>query len=291
VKFWQSIAFAETEQLVDICRAAEDLGFEGVCLAEHLVTPATIKSQYPYTGDGTVWWDPTQHWFENWVLAAWLAGQTSRLRFVTGVYILPLRDPFTAAKAIASAAYLSGNRCLLGFGVGWMKDEFELTGQNFHDRGRRTDEMLDVMKKLWSGEMVEYHGEFYDFPPIQMAPAPTAPLPIIGGGQSEPAMRRAARLDGWFGADAYQPDALLPLLDRLQQYRREAGTLDAPYDVLVGLGVPPTVDLLKRLRDRGVTGFINVPWYYQGTPTSTIEWKRDAMKRFAEDLITPLQEA
>jgi probable F420-dependent oxidoreductase len=290
MKFWQSIAFAETDQLAEICGIAEELGYEGVALAEHLVTPAHIRSRYPYSPDGAIWWDPAQHWLDNWVLAAYLAARTTRLRFVTGVYILPLRDPFTAAKAVASAAYLSGNRVILGFGVGWMKDEFELTGQEFRTRGRRTDEMLEVMAKLWSGRMVEHHGEFYDFPPVQMAPAPTERLPVIAGGHSDAALRRAARCDGWFGADAYQPDALPPILAKLRGYRREHGDDAGAFEIIVGLGVPPTVDLLKRLRDDGVTGFVNVPWYYQGMPESTIEWKREAMERCASDLMIPLQE-
>lgn len=288
MKFWQSIAFAETEQLGDICTHAESLGFHGVALAEHLVTPASIESPYPYSPDGSVWWDPTQHWLDNWVLVGHLAALTTTLEFVNGVYILPMRDPFTAAKAIGTAAYLSGDRVRCGVGVGWMKEEFELTGQNFHDRGRRMDEMLDVMAKLFTGDMVEHHGEHYDFDSIQMSPGTNKPVPIIIGGHSDAALRRAARHDGWFGADAYQPDDLLEMLDRLDEHRAAAGSSDRPFDVIVGLGVPPEVDLLERLRDRGVTGFVNVPWYYQGMPTSTIEWKREAMERFATELIEPL---
>jgi probable F420-dependent oxidoreductase len=290
VKFWQSLAFTETDQLHGICACAEELGFEGVGLAEHLVTPQTIHSKYPYTPDGSVWWDPTTHWFDNFVLAGALAARTSRLKFVNSVVILPLRDPATAAKSVATAAYLSENRILLGVGVGWMKEEFELTGQNFHDRGKRMDEMIAVMRKFWTGDMVEHHGQFFDFPPMQMSPAPTAPIPIVIGGHSDAALRRAARNDGWFGADAYQPDELLPLLDKLAAYRRAEGTERAPFEVFVGLGVPPTVDLLRRLRDKGATAFVNVPWYYQGTPTSTLAWKRDAMTRLRDELIAPLSE-
>jgi probable F420-dependent oxidoreductase len=291
MKFWQSIAFAETDQLHGICALAEELGFEGVALAEHLVTPQTINSAYPYTPDGKVWWDPTTHWFDNFVLAGALAARTSRIKFVNSVVILPLRDPATAAKAIATAAYLSDNRIVLGVGVGWMKEEFELTGQNFHDRGKRMDEMIEVMRLLWTGEMVEHHGTFFDFPPMQMSPGPTQRVPIVIGGQSDAALRRAARNDGWFGADAYQPDVLLPLLDKLAGYRREYGRENEPFEILVGLGVPPTVDLLKRLRDRGATAFVNVPWYYQGTPTSTLEWKRAAMEKLRDELMVPLSES
>jgi probable F420-dependent oxidoreductase len=286
VKFWQSLAFAETDQLVDICTHAEALGFEGVALAEHLVSPATITSPYPYSPDGKAWWDPTQHWFDNWVLAAHLAAHTRTLKFINSVFILPLRDPFTAAKSVSSAAYLSGGRCVLGFGVGWMQEEFALTGQDFHTRGRRTDEMLEVMTKLWSGQMVEHHGEFYDFAPLQMAPG--VGVPLVAGGHSDAAMRRAARLDGWFGSEAYEPDALPPILAKLRRFRAEAGKARDPFEVIVGLGVPPTADLLRSLRDQGVTGFVNVPWYYQGTPTSTIEWKRARMDELAESLIAPL---
>jgi probable F420-dependent oxidoreductase len=288
LKFWQSIAFAETEQLSELCLAAEELGFEGVCLAEHLVTPQKLRQ--PSAERGGLWWEPTQHWFENWVLAGWLAAQTTRLRFVTGVYVLPLRDPFTAAKAVSSAAFLSGDRIVFGFGVGWMQEEFDLTGQDYRTRGRRTDEMLEVMAKLWTGDMVEHHGRFYDFEPVQMSPAPNRPIPVICGGDSDAALRRAARLDGWFGADTYQPEVLMPILDTLGRYRAHSERAGQPFEILVGLGVPPTVDLLRRLADRGVTGFVNVPWFYQGTPASSFQWKRAAMERLVEEVMLPLRE-
>ena len=225
------------------------------------------------------------------MLAGALAARTSRIKFVNSVVILPLRDPATAAKAVATAAYLSDNRIVLGVGVGWMKEEFELTGQNFHDRGKRMDEMIEVMRLLWSGEMIEHHGRFFDFPPMQMSPAPTQRVPIVIGGQSDAALRRAARNDGWFGADAYQPDVLLPLLDKLAGYRREYGTENAAVrSARRAWACRRRSILLKRLRDRGATAFVNVPWYYQGTPTSTIEWKRAAMEKLRDELITPLSE-
>jgi len=288
MEFWQAVSFTETDQLIDIAKIAEEVGFAGLGISEHLATPETIGSPYPYTPDGKVWWDPNVHWPEPWALAAVLASHTSTLRFVTNVYILPMHDVFSAAKAVSTAAYISGGRVILGAAVGWMKEEFLLTGQDFHTRGRRTDEMLEVMAALFAGGMVEHHGEFIDFDRVQLAPVPAARVPVYIGGDSEAALRRAARWDGWYGGGPYHPDQVPGFLDRLARARREAGTAERPFGIILGLSVPPDLDTFKRMRDLGVTGLTNVPWYYQGHPTSTIEFKRANMEAFAEQFILPL---
>src|SRR6185503_4496640 len=112
------------------------------------------------------------------------AAVTTRLQFVTGVYILPLRHPLEVAKSVASIALLSGNRVGLGVGAGWMREEFDVLGREFKGRGKRLDEQIEVIRKVWRGGMVEHHGTHYDFPPLQMSPAPTALPPILIGGQS-----------------------------------------------------------------------------------------------------------
>jgi probable F420-dependent oxidoreductase len=288
VEFWQSLAFTETEQLIELAQAAEAVGFTGVGFADHLVTPATITSRYPYTEDGTVWWDPAAHFPEPWMIAAVVASHTSTLRFVSTIYVLPMHELFGAAKSISTAAFLSDNRVILGIGAGWMKDEFLLTGQDFHTRGRRTDEMLAVLAKLFAGGEVEHRGEFYSFPPLTMAPAPTRPVPVYVGGESPAAFSRAARHQGWFGGGPYHPDEVPPLLRRLETHRREAGSDRRPFGVIVGLKTPPDLDVFKRLRDEGVTGIVNIPWYYSEGPTSTVAHKRETLERFAERYIGPL---
>jgi probable F420-dependent oxidoreductase len=288
MEFWQSIAFTETDQLIEIARIAEEVGFTGVGIAEHLVTPQTIRARYPYTEDGHVWWDPNAHFPEPWALVSMLASHTTTLRFVTTIYVLPMHDLFSAAKSISTAAYLSGNRIIAGVAVGWMEDEFRLTGQDFHTRGRRTDEMLAVMARLFEGGMVEHHGEFFDFPPVQMAPVPTAPVPVYIGGEADAALRRAARHDGWFAGGPYSADRVIGYVERIQRFRTEAGTDGRDFGVICGLSTPPDLDTYKRLRDHGVTGITNVPWYYQGVPTSTVAHKRETMERFAEQFIAPL---
>jgi probable F420-dependent oxidoreductase len=287
MEFWQALSFTEPEQLIEIAQIAEEVGFAGVGLAEHIVTPARIESPYPYTDDGAIWWDPEVAWPEPWAMAAVLATHTTSLRIITNIYILQLHDPFTAAKSVSTAAFLSGGRVILGAAVGWMAEEFRLTGQNFHDRGRRTDEMLEVMQRFFAGGMVEHHGQFYDFPPVQMSPAPGR-VPVYIGGDSEAAYRRAARWDGWFGGGPYEPDEVAPKLARIEALRAEQGRT-GDFGAIVGLKVAPDLDVFKRLRDDGVTGICNVPWYYQGTPTSTIEFKRDSLRRFADAFIDPLR--
>jgi probable F420-dependent oxidoreductase len=289
MEFWQALSFTETEQLIGISQAAEQAGFTGVAFADHLVTPETITSRYPYTADGKVWWDPAVHWPEPWMMSAVVASHTTTLRFITSIYVLPMHELFGAAKAISTAAFLSGNRVTLGVGAGWMKDEFLLTGQDFHTRGRRTDEMLAVLAKLFAGGPVEHHGEFFSFPLLTMAPAPSKPVPVYIGGESPAALKRAARHQGWFAGGPYEPDEVLAHLHRLQGYRREAGTHQEPFGVLTGLKTPPDLDTFKRLRDEGVTAIINVPWYYSEGPTSSLDHKRDTLNRFAEQFIEPMR--
>jgi alkanesulfonate monooxygenase SsuD/methylene tetrahydromethanopterin reductase-like flavin-dependent oxidoreductase (luciferase family) len=137
--------------------------------------------------------------------------------------------------------------------------------------------------------MVEYHGEFIDFPRVQMEPAPTEPVPILIGGHSEPALQRAARWDGWFAAGPYAVDELIVHLRRLRAIRTERGTAAAPYQVIAGLWEWPSIDDAKRLAELGVTGLVKIPWYFEGVLTSSIEYKRETMERFAEQYIVPLE--
>jgi probable F420-dependent oxidoreductase len=285
VKFHQSIAFTPLDHIPAVVQAAEELGFEGVGLAHHIITPAQIRSPYPYTDDHHIWWDPAAPFPDCWVLSAAMAMTTQRVKFITSIFILPVHDPFTVAKAVSTAAYLSGNRIGLGVGAGWMKEEFVLTGQDFHNRGARMDEMIDVIAGLNRGEMFEYHGKFYDFEPVQMSPVPSEPVPVYIGGHSAPALRRAARHDGWFGAGPYTPEEVTPILHELRKAREEAGTLDRPYECIVGLTTEPDYDVYRRLEDLGTTAIALVPAHYLGIENPTIDDRRRMMEDFATKFI------
>lgn len=298
MKFWQTVAFTEPDQLAEIARVAESVGFHGLTIDDHLVTPAQVTSAYPYPETmrrltatlpdaGASLWDPGIPHLDPWVLCAALAQATETIRFMTYVYVLPLRDPFSVAKTLSSVAVLSGNRVQLGMGVGWMAEEFALTGQRFEGRGRRADEMLEVIARLLGGGMVEHHGQCYDFGPLQMAPAPTRQVPVLVGGHSEPALRRAARHDGWLGIN-YDLEEVPSLLQRLSACRREAGTATGDFEVVVAFTSPPSLDDLKRMEDLGVTGVVNPPWLFYGLPSSSIEFKRATLEEYAARYIEPM---
>jgi alkanesulfonate monooxygenase SsuD/methylene tetrahydromethanopterin reductase-like flavin-dependent oxidoreductase (luciferase family) len=200
------------------------------------------------------------------------------------VYVLPLRHPVLVAKQLATAAFFSGNRMVLGIGTGWLGEEFELLDQSWARRGERTDEMLEIIAALITGRDTEYHGRHYDFGAVRMAPVPSAPVPVMVGGHSDAALRRAAGADGWLGID-YDLDDLAPIIARLNGFRRELGSADRPYDIFAVLKSGLEASSLARLEEMGVTMTQDYAWLYKGTPTSSFEHKRATMERFAEQWI------
>jgi probable F420-dependent oxidoreductase len=284
MQFWQSLAFTETDQLVDLAGICESVGFHGVFVADHLYHPEKLESRYPYTGDGLPPFDCETEWPETWAAISAMAVTTKTLRFNTGVYVAPLRHPLVVAKAVATASVLSGGRVALGAGVGWAKEEFDQLGAEFRTRGARLDEMIEILRKVWAGGMVEHHGRYYDFDLLQMAPKPPAPVPIYIGGKSEPALRRAARNDGWFGSGDESAD-VVKLVERLHGYRREYGRQNQAFDIIVPVTAPPDVELFRRLEDAGISGTVSFPLCQTLGPTSSLDQKRQALERYANDII------
>lgn len=281
MKFWQSLAFVEMDQLVEVARHAEALGFEGVSYGDHLVTTREQADRYRYSEDGQILWNPETPWPDPWVLTAALAQATTRLEFMTSVYVLPLRDPFTAAKAVATAAVLSGGRVALGVGTGWQRAEFDLVGQPFDRRGRRIDEQLEVMRKLMAGGMVEHDGEWYRFGPLQMSPGTAAPVPIYVGGHSEAAFRRAARYDGWLGLQ-YEEAQVPPILDRLKRALRESEHPGRPFEIWLAVR-SPTAGAFERLEGLGVTMVNGASFLVDGKAArSSLDEKKRKMDEFAQ---------
>ncbi len=288
MQFWQSLFQCESDQLFDLARLCESLGFHGVMPSDHLVHVAEQNSKYPYSPDHKPpsFKDDTL-WPDCWTFIAALAAVTEKLHFCTNVYILPLRNPVEVAKSTSSVAYFSNGRLLLGAGAGWMKEEFDVLGVDFATRGRRYDECMEVIRKLHTGEFVEHDGEFFHFPRINMIPKPPQPVPILIGGLAPPALRRAARLgDGWIGPGQSVADTLVTM-QTLEQLRREYGTYNRPFNSIVAIfGEQVTRDDLRRLEDAGVTGFISIPFMFTIGPTSTLAQKREALERFADQLMT-----
>jgi len=284
MKFWQSLAFTEVDQLVELARICEGVGFHGVFVADHLYYPENLESRYPYTEDGMPPFNTETPWPEVWVAISAMAAVTTTLRFTTGTYIVPLRHPLVVAKAVATASILSQGRVALGAGVGWAKEEYDQLGENFRTRGARLDEMFEILGKVWAGGMVEHHGKYYDFDRLQMEPKPPGPIPIYIAGKSEPALRRAARNDGWFGSGD-DPADVLGFIERLRGYRREYGRQNQAFDTIVPVMAEPDAELFRRLEDAGVNGMVSYPLLATLGPRSSLDQKRQVLERYANDII------
>lgn len=285
MKFAQGMIGAAPRDWPRLAVACEAAGFDSVAVSDHVVYPSYLSSKYPYTPDGTPLFSPEEDWPDPWVVIGAMSSVTTTLRFITNVYVLPLRNPFVVAKAVGTAAYLSDGRVGLGIGAGWMEEEFDLLEQPFARRGKRMDEMVEVIRTLWAGGMVEHHGEFYDFDPVEMRPAPPGPVPIYVGGHSEVAFRRAARLgDGWLGVH-YQVDELLEYCATLQRAREDAGTADRPFEIIASPMAMPTPDLIEQLEAAGVTTILTSAWMAAGMTAPAVEQAEEMIHSYGERFI------
>jgi len=290
MKFWQGVSFEEPADLIELAKGAEAAGFEGVLLSEHLFVPEDYAAKYPYSEDGRPDFTAETPFPDPWVSIGAMAAVTERLRFLTMVYVLPLHHPLEVAKAVGTAAIFSDNRTVLGAGAGWMREEFEALGVDFATRGKRFNECIEVLRRLWSGRMVDYHGDVFDFGPLQMNPAPSQPVPIHIGGATTAALRRAARLgDGWVGA-GNTLDQAEEILSELTRLRKEAGREQEPFEVIVPILAPFEVDTLRRLSDLGAAGTVHYPFTYTAGPGATLAEKLDLMKRFGDEVVGPMRD-
>ena len=286
MKFWQAITWAETEQLTEIARFAEEMGFHGLMSGDHAVYPESIVPNYPYSESGVPPMQPDDEYPDQTAIFAAMAAVTSKLLFTCGVYVLPLRNPHEVARASATLAILSDNRFILGVGIGWMKEEFDIYGVDFHQRGKITDEIIEVLQTLWSGQMVEYHGAHFDFPRVQLSPAPSTHPPIYVGGSSEIALRRAARVGGGYIGAGTTPEDVGPLLRRLHELRQEYGRDHLPFEAMLGISAAPSLKLYQRLADDGLESTVAPPFQYAlGKKHSTIDEKKQFMESYAESIV------
>ena len=286
MRFSISTAFQPVDQLPALARAADELGYHSMAVPDHVVDLEELATPYPYTADGGRRWSHDAEWPDPWVLIGALAAVTTRLRFFTSVYVPAIRSPFQVAKSVGTAAVLSGNRVSLGVGIGWCHEEFDLLGEDFTTRGRRTDEALDLMAELWKPGWTEFEGAFYTAPRLAMEPTPTERIPIIVGGLSEVAFRRAARHDGWVG-DLYSTDEAIGHATRLAEVRREIGT-EGDFSVITALTDAFLPEHFERAEAGGVTDCWTMPWaYYHGLEVHAgAEGRR--VEQFARDVIVPL---
>jgi probable F420-dependent oxidoreductase len=296
VKHWISLVnVPEVDQYIALAKHAEECGYYGISVADHLVMPTrNVESKYPYTPDGKMWWPEDTPWPDPWVTLTAMGVAAEKLHFSTNIYLAALRDPFTAARAVAAASVFTEGRVKCGVSVGWIKEEYDLLGIDFHTRGRRLDETIEVMRKLWTGKSVDHKGEFFEFNGALMSPKPWGSVPIWSGGASKAALRRAAMNDGWLGVPM-MVDPLVETIKGLASVREETGKSDEPFDVCCSLIQPLTPEVQAQLEELGaennmvlpwvVTPWGRAPWLRDGEDVVDLDTKKLAMERFANKVI------
>jgi probable F420-dependent oxidoreductase len=286
MRFSYAEAMTDASFYAPLAQAAEAAGYTSMTVADSLVYPRESDARYPYTDTGDREFLEDKQFLEALTLVTHLAAVTTTLRFTPFVLKLPIRPPVLVAKQVASIAWLSGNRLGLGVGLSPWPEDFVAMAVPWEKRGKRMDECIDILRGLTSGEYFEYHGDFYDIPAMKQTPAPTAPVPVLIGGHSDAALRRAARKgDGWMHGGG--PDDLDDLLDRLAAIRKEEGDTREDFEVHVISLDAYDPDGVRRLEDKGVTDCIvgfRMP-YIKGPDTEPLDTKIRHLESFAEKVI------
>ena len=289
--------FSYAEAMIDpslygpLARAVEDAGYDGFIVPDSICYPRHSDASYPYTPDGDRSFIEDKPFIDPFALSALMGAVTERLRFITSVLKLTIRDPVLVAKQVTSLAALIGGRFALGVGTSPWPEDYEATGVPWKGRGKRTDEMLEIIRGLGSGDYFSYDGDVFRLPAIKLCPVPEQPVPLLIGGHGEPALRRAARVgDGWIHGGEGDGVPLADLIARLQELRRDAGRDHEPFEIHAISLDAYTVDGVKRLEELGVTDLI-VGFRYPYTrelDREPLQRKVDALRRYADTVIQPV---
>ena len=245
-------------------------------MPEHLVIPLAM-SDSPHDGQDHPPIPANVPVFDVFSYLGFLAGQTEQIHFGTQVYNIGLRHPFVVARAVATMDVISGGRFEFGIGASWLRAEWEAVGLDFDTRGRRVDEAIHVCQRLWGEEVVEHHGEFFDFGPVMFEPKPThEPWPALHiGGDGPAALRRAATVgDGWIPMN-HSLEQVPASARRIAQLRQAAGR---PGAVEITLGGGDDADDLRRRADLGIGRALVKPW-------TSSKGALDGLRRFADEVL------
>ncbi len=290
MRFSYTESMCDPSYYVTLAKTAEELGFHGMTIPDSICYPKDSDAKYPYNGTGERQFLEDKPFIEPFTLIPALGAVTTKLHFATFVVKLPIRTPVLMAKSATSVAVMTNNRFSLGVGTSPWPEDFEVCFQDWKTRGKRMDEMIDIIRGLAAGGYFSYEGKHYTIPPIKMCPTPTKPIPILIGGHAEAALARAARTgDGWMFAGG-KPEELATCLARLDVLRKEHGRENLPFTIYATSIDAFSLDGVKRLEDQGVTdlivGFRNA--YSDQQDTQPLDVKLAAMKRYADKILAKL---
>ena len=257
MKFGLNFTPAYPAEMRALATRAEEVGFESLWIGEHVLVPfdsVPDADRANFRADS--------RFVEPWVALSHLAAVTSRVRLGTCVAVIPLHSPVHLARAIATADVLSGGRISVGIGVGGIEAEYRAVKEDYHTRGARMDEMLQVFDVLWRDPRPEFHGRFYDFPPSGFEPKPVQQPrpPILVGGYSASALRRCVEAgDGWFGG-SQSPDRATEVIADLQHRRSDAGRPPLEITLLTPWAKGYDAELVEQYEAAGVDRLVTTPW-------------------------------
>src|ERR1700728_193969 len=270
-----------------LAQAAEDSGYDAMVIPDSICYPERSDSVYPFNPDGTREFLEDKPFLEPFSLIPALGAVTKRLRFVTFVVKLPIRNPVLVAKQATSTAVLTGNRLVLGVGSSPWREDYEVLGVPWEGRGRRMDEELAVIRGLSAGGYFSFHGEIFNIPNIKLSPIPSEPIPILIGEHSDAALRRAGRGGDGRLHGGSRPAHLPGMLARLAELRRQEGTTGRPFEVHVISLDAYNVEGVRRLEEQGVTDVIvGFRWPYRvGPDLEPLQEKIEKLRQFADQVI------
>ena len=288
MKFSLALPMLPAHHFLPLAKAAEAAGFESVAVPESVFFPETVSADYPYSPDGGRFWAPETPFLDPFVAIPAMAAVTDHIKFFTNVLKLGIRDPLLVAKTVSSIAALAEGRLGLGVGLSWIPEEFEWLGKNMRTRGARTNEAIEIIRLVCTGEFVEYHGKHYDFGRLMVRPVPSEPIPIYVGGLSEPGLTRAARLaDGWISV-ANTTAEVAEVLPRLEELRAEHGRSDVPFEIKALCTDVFDRQGFERMAEMGVSEAMVCPWFFRAGDVEALDHQVDAVAWFGDEVVAPV---
>lgn len=273
---------ASPKNIETVARWAEALGFHSVWVTDHVALPEEVNSHYPYRSHGRWDYSSDTNWLDPLLSLQWAAAVAPTIKVGTSILVVPLRNPLLLAKQLSSLDFLTGGRVILGAGAGWMEEEFDLIGQPYATRGKRLLEMVALMRRCWSGEVVDFDGTFYQVSGFRMYPTPISKnIPVIWGGHSDAALRRCARTgDGWHPTQITIDD-LAAGISRLRSFCAAYGRDPKGIEIVARPGNTYVVDAESHARhiELGVTHLVADTPIHQSDPDLSI--LRGEMERIA----------